>query len=255
MGSRALERSGHLVIAYDARGHGESGPAPDRDYSYERLAGDLEAVLDACGVERAVLAGASMGAHTAARFALEHPRRVGGLVLITPAYDPDAFGSAAELTRWDRLARGLRQGGVEGFLAAYPLTELPERIRPTVEQVLRQRLSAHRHPQAVADALESVPRSRPFARLQELSALAVPALVVASRDEPDPGHPLAVGEAWARAIPGASLVVEDPPPPPASSSSSGESRSHSPIAWQGGQLSRLIAEVAASVDGRAHRRT
>src|SRR5437667_11250185 len=65
MGSRALERSGHRVIAYDARGHGRSSPAPAPDaYSYQDLGRDLIAVLDDRGIERAVLAGASMGAHT-----------------------------------------------------------------------------------------------------------------------------------------------------------------------------------------------
>jgi pimeloyl-ACP methyl ester carboxylesterase len=71
MGSKTLERDGHEVIAYDARGHGRSGPAPSPDaYGYGELAADLGAVLDAAGVERAVLAGASMGAHTLVRFAL-----------------------------------------------------------------------------------------------------------------------------------------------------------------------------------------
>ena len=65
MGSKSLERTGHRVIAYDARGHGRSTPAPDpAAYRYADLTGDLEAVLDGLEVERAVLAGASMGAHT-----------------------------------------------------------------------------------------------------------------------------------------------------------------------------------------------
>ncbi|HMD57684.1 MAG TPA: alpha/beta fold hydrolase [Solirubrobacteraceae bacterium] len=234
MGSRSLQRSGHRVIAYDARGHGSSAPAHERAYGYEHLAADLLAVLDAAGVQRALLAGASMGAHTALALALAHPERVSALALITPAYDPDAFAAPAELARWDALAEGLRDGGVEGFVAAYGLASLPERWRATAETALRQRLAAHEHPAAVADALEVVPRSRPFAALAQLRAIAVPVLVVASRDEADPGHPLAVGERYARAIPGAQLLVEPEGPP-----------ARSPIAWQGGQLSRAIAELAA----------
>ncbi|MHB8533080.1 MAG: alpha/beta fold hydrolase, partial [Solirubrobacteraceae bacterium] len=71
MGSRTLQRGGHRVLSYDARGHGCSAPAKEGDYGYGRLAADLGAMLDAAGFERAVLAGASMGAHSAVRFALE----------------------------------------------------------------------------------------------------------------------------------------------------------------------------------------
>jgi pimeloyl-ACP methyl ester carboxylesterase len=236
MGSRTLERSGQQVIAYDARGHGRSAPAPQRAYGYEQLADDLAAVLDGAGVRRAVLAGASMGAHTAVRLALTHPERVAALALITPAFEPDRQSSAQELAAWDALATGLREGGVEGFVQAYDLQSLPASWRATVETVLRQRIAAHEHPAAVADALEVVPRSRPFEEMSELAAITVPTLVVASRDEADPQHPLAVGERYAQAIPTAQLVVEDAGPP-----------ARSPIAWQGGQLSKLLLELAARV--------
>ncbi len=235
MGSRALERGGHRVIAYDARGHGRSTAAPQPDeYGYESLLADLEAVLDALGIERATIAGASMGAHTALRLALVRPERVAALGLITPSFDPAEERTPQAFARWDALARGLREGGVEGFVSAYDLAAVPEAWRETVATVLRQRLSAHEHPEAVADALEAVPRSPPFARMDELAAISVPTLVIASRDEADPGHPLAVGESYAAAIPGARLIVEDAGPPP-----------RSPIAWQGGQLSKALAELVA----------
>jgi len=230
MGSRVLERAGHRVIAYDARGHGESDPAGRPDaYGYEHLGDDLIAVLDAHGVSDAVLVGSSMGAHTAARAATRWPDRVRGLVLITPAYDPATHGDPATLAHWDALSCGLREGGVEGFVAAYGPPRVPERWHETVLTVLRQRLSAHRHPGAVADALHAVPRSRPLEDLGELGALGMPALVIASRDEADPEHPFAVAQAWARSLPRARLVVEEP--------------GRSPLAWQGGQLSRLVAEL------------
>src|SRR5215217_81358 len=118
MGSRALERDGHRVVLYDARGHGRSSPAPaPDDYGYAALAADLLALLDERGIERAVLAGASMGAHTALRVALDHGDRVAGLVFATPAYTPG--GEHTDLARWDALSDGLRSGGVEGFVAAY----------------------------------------------------------------------------------------------------------------------------------------
>jgi 3-oxoadipate enol-lactonase len=246
MGSRLLERAGHCVIAYDARGHGRSSPAPDpAAYGYERLARDLEAVLDALEIPRAALAGASMGAHTALRFALTHPARVAALGLVTPAFDPsvppgeaaaggDTLATASPEGDRDVLARALRTGGVDGFVRAYDFSTVPPVWRGTVEQVVRQRLSLHEHPLAVADALEVVSRSRPFEDFAELGALAVPTAVVGSRDEVDPGHPLAVAERYARAIPGATLTVEDGGPPV-----------RSPLAWQGGQLSKVLVELLA----------
>jgi pimeloyl-ACP methyl ester carboxylesterase len=231
MGSKALERSDHRVIAYDARGHGASDPAPSPDaYRYEDLLGDLIDVLDERGLDRAVLVGASMGAHTILRLALEQPERVAGLVLITPSYHPDDFGDPRSLARWDALAEGLRSGGVEGFVEAYGDPGVPEAWRETTMKVIRQRLAAHEHLDAVADALANVPRSRPFSALEDLAAIAVPTVVVADRDEADPGHPLAVGEAYAETIPGARLVVEE--------------EGKSPIAWQGSQLSQVIADVS-----------
>ena len=67
-------------------------------------------------------------------------------------------------------------------------------------------------------------------RIGPAASLALPAVVVASRDEADPEHPFAVGERYAEAIPGAELVSEAP----------GES----PLAWQGSRLSKVIAGVA-----------
>src|SRR5947208_2075890 len=81
-------------------------------------------------------------------------------------------------------------------------------------------------------APSAVRRSPPFARMEDLAAIEAPTLVVVSRDEADPGHPYEVGEAYAEAIPGARLVSEEP--------------GQSPLAWQGGQLSQVIGDLAAA---------
>lgn len=224
-GSKMLERAGFRVVKYDARGHGQS-PAGDV-YDYPALAADLGSVLDG---EPAVLAGASMGAHTIVRFALDHPELVRAAVLITPAFDP---GDDRDLSFWDDRARALRDGGIEGFLDAMRPFSSPEKWHATIERVVRQRMAEHDDLAAVADAIEQVPRSRPFRSWEDLAGIAGPVVIVASRDEADPEHPLATGERYAAAIPGAEVRTED--------------AGQSPLAWQGGQLSRLIAEVAGHV--------
>ncbi|HWH45811.1 MAG TPA: alpha/beta hydrolase [Thermoleophilaceae bacterium] len=230
MGSRLLERSGHRVVAYDARGHGEtSAPADPGAYGYDALCDDLDAVLDAAGGGPAALVGNSMGAHTAAAYALRRPERVAALVAVGPAFDGPRH-DAADLDAWDALAAGLERDGIDGFLAAWR-PAVPERWRETVVEVARQRLARHRDLGAVAAALRVVPRSLPFGGMGDLEGIAAPALVVGSRDEADPGHPLAVAERWADLIPDARLVVED--------------EGSSPLAWQGARLSRAVGEFLA----------
>ena len=232
-GSRHLERRGYRVIAYDARGHGDSSPAPDpRAYEYRDLVADLVAVLDGQEVERAVLAGSSMGAATAVAFALERPERVAALVLVTPAHEGRAQDDPKELERWAALADGLRREGVEGFLRAYD-PPVAERWREIVVTATRQRLEGHRHPEAVSDAMEVVPRSVAFDGLDALRRVEAPALVVASRDEADPGHPLRLAEAYAKRLPNAELAVEP--------------EAAAPLAWQGARLSRTIGDFLERV--------
>jgi pimeloyl-ACP methyl ester carboxylesterase len=230
-GSRAIERAGHRVIAFDARGHGRSSPAGGPpDYTYDELMADALAVLDAEGVDRAALVGQSMGSATAVALALRHPERVSALVVVTPAH---LGRPSRDLERWDAMADGLLRGGPDGFLAAIEPLSISERWRETARSVIRQRLAQHAHPAAVADALRGIPRTAAFDGLEPLERLAVPTLIVGSRDEVDPDHPLAVAEEYADRVPGARLVVED--------------EGESPLAWRGGALSREVLALLSEL--------
>jgi pimeloyl-ACP methyl ester carboxylesterase len=234
-GSRALERAGHTALTYDARGHGESDAAPaGQGYGYPELVGDLEAVVAAAiGDEQPfVLGGHSMGAHTAVAYALRNRERLAGLILIGPTYTGEI--PASTLAYWDGLAAALEDGGVDGFVDYIAQNqEIDPAWRDSVLRFTRERISRHRNLGAVVEALRQVPRSRPFESLTELESLQIPTLVVASNDEADPGHPRHVAEAYTARLPRARLTSE------------GEGES--PLAWQGGKLSRQIAAFCAEL--------
>ncbi|MET9215339.1 MULTISPECIES: alpha/beta fold hydrolase [unclassified Nocardia] len=77
-----LAHNGINVIAWDARGHGRTGYGADPRFDYWDLAEDGLRVLDAVGVESAVVGGMSQGGYAALRMALLAPERVRGLALL-----------------------------------------------------------------------------------------------------------------------------------------------------------------------------
>jgi len=231
-GSRALARAGHRVIVYDARGHGESEHAPvGEGYGYPELVDDLERVVDnQVGSARFLLGGHSMGAHTAVAYALRHPERLAGLAVIGPTYLGEIRPESVEY--WDGLATALEADGIDGFVAYIGERQgIDPRWRESVLRFTRERMLRQGNLGALAEALRQVPRSRPFESMAELERLEMPALVVASNDDADPGHPYAVAAAYAEAMPRAEMVSED--------------EGESPLAWQGGKLSRALASFYA----------
>ena len=85
----------------------------------------------------------------------------------------------------------------------------------------------HRHPEALG---RGAARGAALAALRvarRARAARVPALVVASHDDADPGHPYAAAAAYAERLPRARLISEE--------------EGQSPLAWQGGRLSREIS--------------
>jgi pimeloyl-ACP methyl ester carboxylesterase len=71
----------HRVVLYDLRGHGGT-TAGRGDGTLRQLGGDLVALMDSIGIDRADIAGFSLGGTVAMRVAIDHPERTRGLVLV-----------------------------------------------------------------------------------------------------------------------------------------------------------------------------
>lgn len=78
----------YRVIRFDQVGHGLTGPDPQHDYSRANYVADILAVADKLGLKQFILGGNSMGGKHALAFAVAHPERVKGLVLVDASGGP-----------------------------------------------------------------------------------------------------------------------------------------------------------------------
>ncbi|MFV0307877.1 MAG: alpha/beta fold hydrolase [Desertimonas sp.] len=150
-------RDEHTVVTWDLPGHGRSVvPAIAEDFTVERCLADITELLDAAGAERAVLGGHSLGGYLSLRYALEHPERVAGLVLVGtgPGYRNDE-GRA----RWNEMcegfARALDERGMAGLGGS---AELRDDVHQggAVGLALAARGILPQHDAAVIDGLASI---------------------------------------------------------------------------------------------------
>jgi pimeloyl-ACP methyl ester carboxylesterase len=107
----------HTVVTWDLRGHGASDyPDDPAAYAPDLAVGDVGALLDAVGAERAVVGGHSLGGYLSLAFHLAHPERVGGLILIGTG---PGFRSDEPRRAWNEMTEGyaadLERRGLEGL--------------------------------------------------------------------------------------------------------------------------------------------
>lgn len=185
------------AIRYDTRGHGRS-VGPDRAYNVEELGRDAIAVLDAVGVERALVCGLSLGGLTAMWLGANAPERVSGLVVAnTGAMLPPA-------ALWQDRAATVRAGKLDTLVAPSMERWFTPAFRESRKDVVARgaAMVASTSPGGYAGCCEALAA----ADLREpIRTITAPTIVVVG--DADPSTPPAMGEAIAAAIPGASVAT------------------------------------------------
>jgi len=128
----------YRVIRFDQVGHGLTGPDPKQDYSRDNYVADILEVANKLGLKQFVLGGNSMGGKHALAFAVKHPQRLTGLVLVD--------GSGGPMLKLDKKddAASSSSGNIGFTIARMPGVNL------LVEQVTPRRLIAQSLEQSVS---------------------------------------------------------------------------------------------------------
>jgi pimeloyl-ACP methyl ester carboxylesterase len=186
------------AFALTQRGHGDSDK-PECCYTPEDFAADVDAFMDAVGIEQATIVGASTGALFAQGVALRYPRRLSRLVLVgaqTPANE-GVMGLVEEVRA---LEDPVPPEFVRGFQESTIYQPVPQEFLDTmVSESLKLPARVWR------DYLEQAVLSIDYDYVLELREIEVPTLILWG--EQDPLFPHEEQERLAAAIPGASLKV------------------------------------------------
>ncbi len=179
----------YRILTWDIRGHGRSdSPAEVEAYRESVAVGDMAAILDACGVEAAVIGGLSLGGYLSLAFHVVHPERTRALLLFDtgPGYkNPKAregWNQNAE-----SAARRFEERGLEALAGGAEV-----------------RISTHRSAQGLANAARGTLKQFDARVIGSLPGIQVPTLVlVGEQDKPF----LAATDYMAAKTPGAEKVV------------------------------------------------
>ena len=202
MSFEGLGERGHTVVAYDARGHGQSTGRPiAADYTWANLSGDMLALIDEVSPDGPVDAvGASMGCATILYSVIAAPERFRRLVLVVP---PTAWETRAMIgSGYELQARLIEQQGLDAFLelaAGYPNP-------PAMPADLVMR------PDVTDELLPTVFRGAAlsdFPSAAEIAGIRQPVLILAWAG--DPGHPVSTSEKLVALLPQAELHIAQSP--------------------------------------------
>lgn len=201
----------YRIITPDLRASGKSWcPGP---LTWDGLARDVAALMDHLEIPRALVGGGSGGSGVALRFALRHPERLAGLVLVKPVYAGSERGfSPVQAAAFEMMNAAGRRAPAEGVQVLRPLFA---RLPPEVKEQALAMLAGFDARSVAATTAFLASGAQPFDSVSELQGLRVPTLVI---PEGDALHPAEVASLCCSNIPschacpsltGASKAIED----------------------------------------------
>ena len=179
----------YRLVLWDMRGHGHSGdPSDPALYSHALTVGDMSAVLDACGIERAIIGGLSLGGVMSLAFHLAYPERVRALMLFDTG---PGFRNPEARRQWNERAEARAR-------------DLEEKGLPNLAGGAETRLGRHRSARGLVGAARGMLTMTDGSLIGSLPQIAVPTLVLVGADD---RHFLAAADYMASKIPGAQKAV------------------------------------------------
>jgi len=199
----AVLKADHRVIRYDLMGHGLTGPDPKKRYSPIERAQTIGDIMDALNIDRAHIAGNSLGGLAAWRFASDRPERVEKLILISPGAYPlnGAADAPAEIPAAMKVylmtapEAGVRASA--GYIYADDAKITDERVT-----VMRDMMHREGNGEALIHSLEEFTLPDPA---EALSRITAPTLILWG--EGDMIIPIQQGKDMAAVIPNATLIA------------------------------------------------
>lgn len=197
--SATKDLQGCRVITLDMPGHGDSVCTDGRLFSFARFTEAAIALLDELSVASAIWGGISMGSGISLQAAQRWPSRVGGLLLVRPAWlDKPGLPQLAIIARLGQL---ICEGGLEAAKAELQRDPMVVGLLQGNPHCAASIAGVLTRPQAqeAAAVLPALVADQPFETMASLSKVKTRALVFAN--EGDPLHPIPVAETLTAALP------------------------------------------------------
>jgi pimeloyl-ACP methyl ester carboxylesterase len=193
----------YRVIAYDMLGHGAS-PRPEAGTGLIGYAAQLRELLDHLQIPQATVIGFSMGGLVARAFALHHPQRLQGLVILNSVFNRSAEQRAGVIERTRQAAEHGPDANAEAALSRWFSREY-QAANPAQIAAIRQTLASN-DPQGYLTTYELF-ATQDMYRADDLGSIQAPTLVATG--ELDPGSTPEMARQLAARIPGAQVAILD----------------------------------------------